>query len=60
MAVPQKPLCTLVRLCVRDTQSPVGNMYLQPETSLHSYGSFPSAVLSKAYSEVCQLKYETI
>ena len=34
---------------MRDTQSPVGNMYFQPETSIHTYGSLPTVVLSKTY-----------
>ena len=28
-----------IRLCVRDTQPPVGNMYFQPEASIHTYGA---------------------
>ena len=39
-------------------QSPVGNMYFQPEASIHTYGALPTAVLSKTYSGVYQLKYE--
>ena len=29
-----------MRLCVRDIQSPVGNMYFQSEASIHTYGAF--------------------
>ena len=43
---------------LRDTQSPVGNMYFQPEASIHIYGALTAAVLSKTYSGVYQLKYE--
>ena len=43
---------------MRDTQSPVGKMYFQPEASIHTYGALPTVVLSKTYSGVYQLKYE--
>ena len=43
---------------MRDTQLPVGNMYFQPEASMHTYGALPTAVLSKTYSREYQLKYE--
>ena len=57
MKVAQKILQP-IRLCVRDTQSPVGNMYFQPEAPIHTYGALPIAELSKTYSGVYQLKYE--
>ena len=57
MTVAQKTLQP-IRLCVRDTQPPVGNMYFQPETSIDTYGALPTIVLSKTYSGVYQLKYE--
>ena len=47
-----------IRLCVQTTQSPVDNMYFQPEPSIHTYGALPTAVLSKTYLGVYQLKYE--
>ena len=47
-----------IRLCVRDTQLPVKNLYFQPEASMHTFGALPTAVLLKTYSGVCQLKYE--
>ena len=47
-----------IRLFVRDTQSPVGNMYFQPECSIHTYGALPTEVMSNTYSGVYQLKYE--
>ena len=47
-----------IRLCARDTQSPVGNLYFQPEASIHAYGGVPTAVVSKTYSGIYQLKYE--
>ena len=47
-----------IRLCVRDPQSPVGNIYFQPEVPTHTYGALPTAELSKTYSVVYQLKYE--
>ena len=47
-----------MRLCVRDIQSPVGNMYFQSEASIHTYGALPTGLLSKTYSGVYQLKYE--
>ena len=43
---------------MRDTQLPVGNIYFQPEASIHTYGALPTVVLSKTYSGVYQLKYE--
>ena len=49
-----------IRLCVSDTQPAVGNMYFQPEASIHTYGALLTAVLSKAYSRAYQLKYELI
>ena len=55
MTVVQKTLQP-IRLNVQDTQSPVGNMYFQPETSIHTYGALSTAVLSKTYSGVHQLK----
>ena len=57
MTVVQKTL-QHIRLCVRDTQLLVANMYFQPEASIHIYGALPTAVLSKTYSRVYQLKYE--
>ena len=45
-------------MCVRDTQAAVGDMYFQPEASIHTYGALLTAVLSKIYSGVYQLKYE--
>ena len=45
-----------IRLCVQNTQSPVGNMYYQPDASIHTYGALPTALLSKTYLGVCQLK----
>ena len=57
MTVVQKTLQPM-RLGVWETYSPVGDMYSQPETSIHIYGAFPIAVLSKTYSRVYQLKYE--
>ena len=59
MTVAQKILRPIM-VCVRDTQSPVGNMYFQPEALLHTYGVLPIAELSKAYSGVYQLEYEPI
>ena len=44
---------------MRDIQSPVGNVYFQPEAFIHTYGALPTAVLSKIYSGVYQLKYDT-
>ena len=35
MTVPRKTIQT-IRLCVRDTQSPAGNMNYQPEASIHN------------------------
>ena len=35
--VAQKTL-QLIRLCMRDTQAPVGNMYVEPEAFIHTYG----------------------
>ena len=43
---------------MRDKLSPVQNMYIQPEPSIHTYGALPTAVLSKTYSGVYQLKSE--
>ena len=43
---------------MRDTQSPVGNICFQPEASIHTYGALPTALHSKTYSGVYQLKYE--
>ena len=57
MTVAQKVLQP-IRLCVRDTQSPVGNMYFQPEAPIHSYGALTTSELSKTYSGVYQLKYQ--
>ena len=34
------------------------NMYFQPEASIRTYEALPTAVLSKTYSGVYQLKYE--
>ena len=51
-------LIQLIRLCVRDTQPPVGNMYFQPEAPIRTYGALPIAELPKTYSGVYQLKYE--
>ena len=45
-----------ITLCVQDIQSPVGNMYFQPEASIHTYGALPTAVLSITFSGVHQLK----
>ena len=45
-----------IRFCVEDTQSPVGNMYFQPEASILTYGALPTAVLSNTYSGVHHLK----
>ena len=47
-----------IRLCVRNTHSPVGNMHFPPKASIHHYGALPTAVLAKTYSGVYQLKYE--
>ena len=47
-----------IRLCVQDTQLPVGNMYFQAEAPIHTYGVLPIVDLSKTYSGVYQLKYE--
>ena len=57
MTVVQKILQP-IRLCVRDTQSPVRNMYFQPEAPIQIYEALPIAELSKTYSGVYQLKYE--
>ena len=57
MTVAQKILQP-IRLCVQDTQSPVGNMRFQPEAPIHTYGALPIAKLSKIYSGVYQLKNE--
>ena len=57
MTVAQKILQP-IRLCVQDTQSPVGNIYFQPEASIHTYGALPIAELSETYLGVYQLKYE--
>ena len=57
MTVAQKILQP-ISLCVGDTQSPVGNMYFQPEAAIHTYGILPIAELSKIYSGVYQLKCE--
>ena len=57
MTVAQKILQP-IRLCVRDTQPPVGNVYFQPEAPIHTKGALPIAELSKTYSVVYQLKYE--
>ena len=43
---------------MRDTQLPVGNICFQPEASIHTYGALPTALHSKTYSGVYQLKYE--
>ena len=43
---------------MRDTKSPVGNIYFQPESSIHTYGALPKEVMSNTYSGVYQLKYE--
>ena len=45
-----------IRLCVKDTQSPVGNMYFQPEASKLTYGALPTAGLSNTYSGAHHLK----
>ena len=45
-----------IRFCVEDTQSPVGNMYFQPEASILTYGALPTAVLSNTFSGVHHLK----
>ena len=47
-----------IRLCVRHTQSPVGNMYFQPDDSIYTYGALRTVVLSRTYSGVNQLKNE--
>ena len=41
---------------MQDTQSPVGNMYSQPEASIYTFGALPTAVLTKTYLGVHQLK----
>ena len=43
---------------MQDTQSSVGNIYFQPEASIHTYGALLTAVPLNTYSGVCQLKYE--
>ena len=43
---------------MRDTQSPVTNMYFKLEAPIHTYGALSIAELSKTYSGVYQLKYE--
>ena len=40
---------------MQDTQSPVRNMYFQPEAWIHTYGALPTILLSKIYSGVYQL-----
>ena len=57
MIVAQKIL-QLIRLCVRDTQSPVTNMYFKLEAPIHTYGALSIVELPKIYSGVYQLKYE--
>ena len=57
MTVAQKILQP-IRLFVRDTQSPVGNIYFQLEAPIHTYGALPIAERSKTYLGVYQLKYE--
>ena len=57
MTVAQKILQP-IRLPVRDAQSPVGNMYFQPEGSIHAYVALPITALSMTYSGVYQLKHE--
>ena len=57
MTVAQKILQP-IRLCVRDTKSPVINMYFQPESPIDTYGALPIAELSNTYSGLYQLKYE--
>ena len=57
MTVAQKIL-QLIRPSVPDTQSPVGNMYFQPEASIHAYEALPIAALPKTYSRLYQLKHE--
>ena len=52
MTVVQKTLQP-IRLCVRDTQSPVESIYFQPEASTHTYGALPTSALSNPYSRVC-------
>ena len=56
ITVAQKTL-QLITLCVQDTQSLVGNIMLL-EASVYTYGTVPTAVLSKTYVGVHQLKYE--
>ena len=56
MIVAQKIL-QYIRLCVQDTQSPVGNMHYQPQGPTHTYGALSIAELKKIYSGVYQLKY---
>ena len=51
MTVAQKTLQT-IRLCVQDTQSPVGNVYFQSEAFIHTYGALPTAVLLKLVSAI--------
>ena len=41
-----------------ETQSPVLDMYFQPEASINTYGALPTVVLPKTYSGAYQLKYE--
>ena len=43
---------------MRETQSPIGNMYFQLQVSIYTYGALPTNVLSNTYSGVNQLKYE--
>ena len=57
MAVAQKIL-QLIRLSVQDKESPVGNMYFEPEASIHACEALPISTLSKTYSRVYQLKHE--
>ena len=45
-------------VCKRDRIASKKSMYFQPEAFIHTYGAFPTAVLSQTCSRIYQLNYE--
>ena len=43
---------------MRDTQAPVGNMYVEPESFMHTYGDLLQQCCQRHIQEYYQLKYE--
>ena len=56
MTVAQKTLQPLRRAC--ETQSPVGDMYFQPEVSIHTYGALTYSTVAKDIFSSKSVKYE--